>query len=172
MSFLRYCSFNPESMADQPSIRTQRKARRSRVGRLFIEQRLNNWAVYLIMGLAAVAMAWLSAEQMIAGIGVIVLFVGIFVVSICAINPLAGLLICVAYSFFICDVSRAFFNGDLQVGIFWDVLLLATLAGILGKRDRLKEYTGDFFRTPVVVWSIAFALYFSLQFFNPLAHSF
>jgi putative inorganic carbon (HCO3(-)) transporter len=141
------------------------------LGRIFLQQKLNNWQGYVLIGLTAIFFGYLMAKVIVAGIGLLAFALGLFTIIVCISSPLAGLCFAVIYSFNACEFSRMFFDGSLQVGVFWDVLLMASLLGVFARVHNLGKTTATFFQSRVVIWSVLFTVYFFLELFNPLGHS-
>ena len=133
---------------------------------------LNTWVGALLLTLIAVGFGYLMATQMILGIGVLGLFLALFILGLCIYNAEAGIYITFAFTFVFCDIGRMIFtNGDVQLGLVPDVLMLATFSGLFSQKARLRESVNAFFKAPVVTWTLVLFGYSLVQVANPFAHS-
>jgi putative inorganic carbon (hco3(-)) transporter len=138
----------------------------------FLDQKLNNWLGYLIFFFIAVVLGYLMAQKTLVGLGVIGLVCGLAVILTCLFNTEAGLYINMTYSFFASFFSRLFFNGELQVGVFSDILIVATLFSFFVKNVNLKQSIDQFSKTSIVICLLLVYGYTAVELFNPNAHSF
>jgi len=107
--------------------------------KVFLDQKLNNWLGFLIIGLIACFIGYLMAEQTKFGLGLTGLIAGLAVVIVCMSNAETGLYIILIYSFFISHFNRLFFDDSLPVGVFSDILIGATFLGFLIRQVNLKK---------------------------------
>lgn len=121
--------------------------------------------------LLAVLLGYLMATQLLIGIGFSGLIIGIAVILICLLNTEAGLYINLIYTFFAFHASRIFFNDQFPVGVFTDVLIVATLFSFFVQRISLKKNIEQFIHTPVLICILIVYAYVILQVANPYAHS-
>jgi putative inorganic carbon (HCO3(-)) transporter len=133
--------------------------------------RVNRWLVPLLVGVAVV-LGYLISQQVTLGVGVFAGVVGLAVVIVCMLNIEVGLYINIAYSFFICHISREFFDYNFPVGIASNVLVIATFLGLFNPRYNIKKSFEEFSRTPVAKIFLINVAFILLELFNPLAHSF
>ena len=154
----------------------QKRKLTSRISRYlekaFLEQKLNNWLGYLLFFLMAVALGYLMAQKTMLGMGVTGLVCGSAVILVCLFNTEAGLYINMVYSFFSYHFSRLFFNDALQVGVFSDILIVATLFSFFVKNVNLKQSINQFSKSSIVICLLLVYGYTAVELFNPNAHSF
>lgn len=139
--------------------------------RAFLIQKLDNWIGYVLFFLIALGLGYLMAVNMVIGIGLLGLVVGLAVVLICMFDTEAGIYINMFFSFFAFGINR-FFNDSLPVGIISDVLILATLFSFLIRRISFKKSINEFAKTSVVTVLLIVYAYLAIQLFNPNANSF
>ncbi len=135
--------------------------------KVFLDQKLNNWLGFLIIGLIACFIGYLMAEQTKFGLGLTGLIAGLAVVIVCMSNAETGLYIILIYSFFISHFNRLFFDDSLPVGVFSDILIGATFLGFLIRQVNLKKSINKFTQTPVVITLLIVYAYTAVEVFNP-----
>jgi len=140
--------------------------------KIFIEQKLNNFAGYALLSVFAIVLGYLFAVQTILGIAVAGLICSTAVVMACILDTQMGLYINVIYCFFAFAFSRYFFNDEFPTGVASDILVVATLFSFFIKRTNLKSSLEKFIRTPVVIAILVLFIYLLIELFNPYAHSF
>jgi hypothetical protein len=138
----------------------------------FLDQKLNNWLGYLIFFIMAVMLGWLMAQKTLLGLGVVGLVCGLAVILTCLFNTEAGLYINMVYSFLAYHFSRLLFDDTLQVGVFSDILIVATFFSFFVKNVNLKQSINQFTKTPIVICLLLMYGYTAIELFNPNAHSF
>ena len=133
--------------------------------------RTNRWLFPLLAGIGLV-LGYLLARQMILGVSVFAGVVGLAVVITCMLNIELGLYINIAYSFFICHISREFFDWNFPVGVASNVLVIATFLGLFNPKYNIRKSFDEFFQAPVAKIFLVNVLFILIELFNPLAHSF
>ena len=141
------------------------------MGRLFLSNKLNNWAGALIGLFIATSMGFLVATSPAIGFGVLGLVLGLAVIIACLANPSTGFYMNMVYSMFIYQVNRMFFHDELQVGLAIDVLGFTILFGFFIKGVSVKTSFNEFIRAPVAILIVLNFLYGILEIFNPEGHS-
>ena len=139
---------------------------------LFLQQKLNNPAGYLLMLIFAGLFGLLYAKNLLYGLGFTGIFLSLALCLVCLLSTEAGLYINIIYSFFISFFSRLFFQDIFPVGVITDVLILATLFSIFIKNENVKQDFRAFSKTRVITWILILFIYITIEFFNPYAHSF
>ena len=140
--------------------------------RIFLHEKLNNWFGFLILTLIASVFAVLLSNNLILGLEVFAVIVGICVLVACILSPLAGLYITMLYGFSASALSRFLLNDQLPVGVVTDILIFTTFTGLFFSHENLKKDTSSFFRSrPVILYTII-VVYLTFELFNPLGHSF
>jgi hypothetical protein len=140
-------------------------------GRIFLQQKLNNWFGWLLIAGIAIAFGYFISIQTVFGLSLFGAIVGIFVIIGCLISTELGLYINLTYSFFAFMFSRYLFHDEFPVGMVTDLLILATFLSILFTDVKLKKLINGFIKTPVVICILILLFYLLLEFFNPYAHS-
>ena len=112
------------------------------------------------------------AQKTLLGLGVTGLACGLAVLLVCIFNTEAGLFINMIYSFFAYHISRLFFDDTLQVGVFSDILIVATLFSFFVKNVNLKQSINQFSKSSIVICLLLVYGYTAVELFNPSAHSF
>jgi putative inorganic carbon (HCO3(-)) transporter len=138
----------------------------------FLVQKLNNWPGYVLFALLALGMGYLMAHQLLLGMGITGMIVGLTVAIVCILNAEAGLYINMVYSFFICYFNRLLFNDELQVGVYSDLLIFITFLGFFVRRIRLRETINQFSKNPAVVALLLVYGLMAIELFNPSARFF
>jgi putative inorganic carbon (HCO3(-)) transporter len=141
------------------------------LARLFLDNKLDNWAGAVIGCLIAVSMGFLLARYTILGLGVFGLAIGLGVIMACLLSPAAGFYVNMVYCLVIYQLNRMFFRDQLQVGMVIDVLGLSILFGYILKGSSVKKDLSEFVRSPIVILIILNFLYGILEIFNPEGHS-
>src|SRR5580698_1056235 len=137
----------------------------------FTGARANRWLVPLLAGMALL-LGYLLSKEMSLGVEVFAGIVGLAVVIVCMLNIEIGLYINICYSFFICHISREFFNYTFPVGVASNVLVIATFLGLFNPKYNIRKSFEEFARTPVARIFLINVAYIFIELFNPLAHSF
>jgi putative inorganic carbon (hco3(-)) transporter len=137
--------------------------------KVFLDQKLNNWIGYALFLSIAVVFGFLMATNFFVGMGLTVAVLGLAIIVVCLLSAEAGLYINLIYSFFISYFNRLFFDGDLQVGIFSDVLIAVTFLGFLIRRVGLKANINEFAKNKLVIALLVVYGYMAIELFNPNA---
>lgn len=140
--------------------------------KVFIHQKLNNWVGALIAVLIATAFGFLLSSDIILGVSVFAIVIGIVVLTICLVNPEFGLYIIMLYGFSASGLSRYLLKDALPVGVVMDILVFITFLGLFFSNENLKKNTDNFFKTPPAIYYTIIVVYLTLELFNPMAHSF
>ncbi len=164
-------------MPDNSSISIRRKIRETPTisyffHRYFIVEKLNNWVGWVVAVFLAVVFGLLISANMVVGLGLFGVIFGIFILLACLVNTEAGLYINLLYAFFICQFDRYVFNNQFPIGVFVDVLLIATFLSLLFKGRNLSKSFREFTASPVVKGILILVCYFILEAFNPASGSF
>src|SRR3984885_1784316 len=155
-----------------PSIRKSARSFDRFSEKTFLTDKLNNWPGYLLFSLFALGMGYLMARQTILGMGLTGLIVGSALLFTCLLSTEAGLFTNVFYAFFANHLNRLFFYGQLQIGVFSDVLILVTLLSLVIRRTHFKQSLNHFTQFPAVVVLLLIYCYMAIELFNPNAFSF
>lgn len=140
--------------------------------KIFLNEKLNNGVGFLIVALIAVVFAFLFSSNLFLGLIVFAAVAGICVLSMCLLNPLAGLYIIMFYGFSASAIARFLLNDQLPVGVVMDILIFTTFFGLFFSKQDLKTNSTAFFKNrPVILYTIIVG-YLTLELFNPLGHSF
>src|SRR3954466_3544041 len=103
-------------MRGDNTISVRRKIKKHAVsdflGRVFLEEKLNNWVGWSLMAIVATIFGYLIAEKTFLGLSVFGLVFGLFVIIACMISAEIGLYINLFYSFFSFHLSRFLFNDE------------------------------------------------------------
>lgn len=160
-------------MANRQISNQARRASRppNTVARLFLDNKLNNWAGAVIGCLIAAVMGFLLARHTLLGLGVFGLSIGLGLITACLLSPTAGFYVNMVYCLVIYQFNRMFFHDQLQVGMIIDVLGLTILFGYIVKGASVKKDFSEFIRSPIVILIILNFLYGILEIFNPEGHS-
>jgi len=137
----------------------------------FTGARANRWLVPLLAGMALL-LGYLLSKEMLLGVEIFAGIVGLAVVIVCMLNIEVGLYINICYSFFICHISREFFNYTFPVGVASNVLVIATFLGLFNPKYNIRKSFEEFARTPVARIFLINVAFIFIELFNPLAHSF
>src|ERR1043165_703209 len=86
-------------------------------GKIFLEQKLNNWFGWILIIGLAVVFGYLIATKTIIGLGLLGAVIGSFLVIVCLLNTEAGLYINLIYAFLACQFSRMFFHDTFPIGV-------------------------------------------------------
>src|ERR1700744_4774485 len=153
-----------------------RQARRyarppSKFTRLFFDNKLDNWAGWVVGCLIAALMGFLIARYTVIGIGLFGLTLGLSVITACLLSPAAGFYVNMVYCLVIYQFNRMFFHDQLQVGLIIDVLGISILFGYIIKGSSVKKDFSEYIRTPIMILIVLNFLYGILEIFNPEGHS-
>jgi hypothetical protein len=140
--------------------------------RIFIREKLQNWTGYFLIALVACSVGFVIAKQMVVGLGLVGLTVGLAIAMVCMVNTEAGVYITMIYSFFAFHLSRMLFDDQFPVGVISDGLIVATFFGFFLKRINWKRSLNEFYSSTVVIWTLVLLFYLTIELFNPFAHSF
>src|SRR5205814_6350060 len=122
--------------------------------RIFIQEKLQNWAGYFLIAIMAGGIGLVIAKQTLIGIGLFGLIVGFAVAMVCLINVETGLYINMIYCFFTFHFSRWFFNDTFPVGVVSDSLIIITFLGLFLKRINWRKSLNEFTSTSVIIWTL------------------
>ncbi|MFL5742648.1 MAG: O-antigen ligase family protein [Flavisolibacter sp.] len=141
--------------------------------RIFIREKLNNWAGFLLLTLIAVGFGYFIARETFIGLGLFIVVLGLFTIGLCMVSIEAGLYLNIVYAFFAFHFSRFLFrNDDFPVGIIMDILIGTTFLGLLVNRINLRKSLNEFIKTPVAVGMVVLLFFLLLENFNVYGHSF
>lgn len=126
--------------------------------------------VFLLIVLALLV-GFVMATEVLVGLGLVGLVIGIAVLSICLMNAEAGLYLTLAYSFLISFFNRLFLNDALPVGVFADILVGATFLGFFVQKVALGRDIQAFASLRVGLLLLLVYLYTLLEIFNPAGFS-
>ncbi|MHA4808127.1 O-antigen ligase family protein [Flavitalea flava] len=133
----------------------------------FLQKKLNNWLGYLFLLAVGLLFGYLTAIDLLAGMGLFGGILGLFVVIICLSDAQAGLYIIAAYSFFAFFINRLLFKGQMPVGILFDGMAIATFLGVFMRRIEYKENAAKFMKSRLVIFILFTLCYNAIEFFNP-----
>lgn len=164
-------------MSDNKSISMRRKTGnvksiRSLFHRYFIEEKLNNWMGWIFVTVLAVIFGYLISANMVLGLGLFGVIFGVFIFFACLINTEVGLYITLLYSFFIFHFDRYLFQNQFPVGVFVDLLVVATFLSLLSRGINLRKSFREFSKSPIVKGILILVFYLILEAFNPASGSF
>jgi cell division protein FtsW (lipid II flippase) len=125
----------------------------------------------LLIALTAVGIGYVTAHQALAGIGLGAGVIGLVLVVVCMVDPAAGLLINLAFSFTASHFSRWLTHDAFPVGVVSDVMIYAILLGYLIRRQPLGDTFRSFLRSPVVVCFLVYLGFAMLELVNLNAKS-
>lgn len=131
----------------------------------------NNVLLAVIALSFAVVIGVLMAKQMVLGLGLTGLIVGLVVVLICLLNAEAGLYITLGYSFLISFFNRLIFDDSLPVGVFADMLIGVTFLGFYVRREAVMTEVRSFASKRVGALLLIVYAYTLLEIFNPAGPS-
>ncbi len=137
--------------------------------KVFLDQKLNNWIGYVVFISIAVVFGYLMASNFFLGVGLTVIILGFAVALVCMLSAEAGLYINLIYSFFISYFNRLFFEGDLQVGVFSDILIAFTFLGFFIRKVSLRSSINEFSKNDLVIALMVVYGYMAIELFNPNA---
>ncbi|HLZ85833.1 MAG TPA: O-antigen ligase family protein, partial [Puia sp.] len=142
------------------------------LSRIFLQEKLYNWFGCLLLGIIAVGFGYLLAKQVIVGMSLLAVVIGLCAVLPCLANGATALYFILIYNYFVYALPRLVGDNTLKVGIGYDVLIVCGMLGFLFRRESLRQASNHLFRTPVMIWTVVLYLYICIEFFNPFAHSF
>lgn len=140
--------------------------------RVLLNEKLNNWTGFFIVACIAVIFGYLLANNIIIGLGVFGMIVGISILIVCLVSAEYGLYINLVYSFSASALSRFLFKDQMPVGIVTDILVFTTFLGLFFSNENLKKNTNAFFKNRPVIYYLIILIYLSLELLNPIGHSF
>ena len=143
-----------------------------RIGRIFLEKKLNNWVGVLLFTGIGVSMGWMLATRPLLGVGIVLLSMSLALVIACLMSTETGFYLNMAYTFFAYHFSRLLFNDPLPVGVITDIFTGLMLFSLFIKRISLRKSINEFTHTTIIVLTILNFFYGSLELFNPEGHSF
>src|SRR5688572_4610692 len=139
--------------------------------RIFLEQKLNNYAGIVIGVAVAGLFGFLIAKETLFGLELFGAILGFFVMLACLLSTEAGFYINIVYSFFAYAVNRYLFREEFPVGVVSDILICATFLSLFIRRVELGKNFRDFARSAIVIAILVNAGYLLLELFNPYSHS-
>lgn len=140
---------------------------------LFVVQKLNNWVGWLLFLFVGAVTGFLMSRHLLLGLSLTGLVCGVAVLIACLSSAEAGLYINIVYSFFAFHLSRMFFNDTLPVGVFSDILIVATFFSfVINRKVSMKERINQINKSPVSILFIIIWGYTLIELFNPNAFSF
>lgn len=140
--------------------------------KVFINEKLNNWVGGLIVVIIATAFGFLLSSDIILGVSVFAVIIGVVVLTICLLNTEFGLYLTMLYAFSASALSRFLLRDQLPVGVVIDILVGITFLGLFFSTENLKKNTENFFKSPPAIYYTIIVVYLTLELFNPMAHSF
>lgn len=140
--------------------------------KVFINEKLNNWVGFLLVIIIASVFGYLISTNLILGLSVLAIVIGIAVLVVCLLNTEVGLYIILLYAFSASILSRFLFNEQMPVGIVIDILVFITFLSLFFSNDNLKRNTGHFFKNAPAIYYSVIVIYLTLELLNPLGHSF
>ncbi len=141
--------------------------------KLVLEQKLNNWAGWLLFLFIGAATGFLISRHLVFGLSITGMACGAAIVIACLNNAETGLYINIVYSFFGFQVSRMFFHDTLPVGVFSDILIVATFFSfIINRSSGLRENINQINKSPVAILFLIVWGYTLIELFNPNELSF
>lgn len=107
--------------------------------KVFLSQKLNNWVGFIVVTIIATTYGYLLSKDLVLGLGVFGLVVGVSVLIACIANAELGLYLTVLYAFFASGLSRFIFKDKLPVGVMIDILIFTTFLGLFISNHNLKK---------------------------------
>jgi hypothetical protein len=144
------------------------QSRRGFFQEVFLQQKLNNFYGYVIVGIIAIAFAYLLVAKPMLGFTAIGAVIGLALVSTCVLSAEMGLYINLIYAFFSNHFSRFLFRSEeFPVGVVTDVFVIATFLGLFIRRENLKAAFGFFMKSSVMIWVVVLLFFLFIEMFNP-----
>src|SRR5580698_4857815 len=111
-------------------------------GRIYLrslQHKEPKWVHILVAVILAIGLGYLTAVELLAGLGVTISIIGFTLMVVCILSPYAGIVINLLYCIFSAQLTRMFNMDTFPVGIVSDLLVLAILLGYFIRKVRLKE---------------------------------
>jgi len=147
----------------------------TRIGTFFqkaiIQEKLNNWLGLFFVIIIAGTFGYVMSEDMIAGLIVFVVFVGIGYFIICVSSSMLTLYILMCFAFFVEFFLRLFLGGKFLTGVLWDALIGLAFVGMFLGRNEIKQNFRELSRSPIAIIYFFFLLYTPIQILNPNSES-
>jgi putative inorganic carbon (hco3(-)) transporter len=134
------------------------------------QRKLNNILGVVFVPLLALLFGYLMAKDMTIGIMLMAGVFGLFIVVLCISNPLTGLYIVMVFAFFInflITLVSYLAKTSMPVGLFFDILVSATMIGVIMQRNGFKQKLSQFTKHPLTICVIVAICFNCIQFFNP-----
>jgi putative inorganic carbon (hco3(-)) transporter len=138
-------------------------------GRIYLESLQHKepkWVHILVAIILALGLGYLTAVELLAGLGITVAIIGVTLMVVCILNPFAGLVINMLYCIFSAQLTRMLDMDTFPVGVVSDLLVLAILLGYFIRRVRLKETLEEWMTSPVTIAFLLMGAYITLQAVN------
>ncbi len=135
-------------------------------GRIYLESLQHKepkWVHILVAIILALGLGYLTAVQLLAGLGVTICIIGITLMVVCILNPYAGIVINMVYCMFSAVLNRLPGMDTFPVGILSDLLILAILLGYFIRRVPLKDTINQWMKSPVTIAFLLMGAYITLQ---------
>jgi len=136
--------------------------------RTFIRLKLYNWLGVIVLAAIACIFGYLLATDALAGLGLFGLIAGLFIVMLCFTNIVFGFNLLLFVGFFGYFFSNALTNGNLPIGMLYDVLVLINFLGLIMSGKDFKRSWKQFTRSPVVMFMFIPLFYSMMEMFNPV----
>lgn len=140
--------------------------------KIFIKEKLNNWAGYIIFFSFATFLGFLMAFYPVIGIGLTGGICALAIALVCLFNTELALYINIIYAFFIAHFNRLLFNNNLQEGVFSDILIGLSFLSLFIKKADMKKKLNELTKAPLVVTLLILYGYMAIELFNPYARFF
>jgi len=134
------------------------------------QRKLNHILGVVFIPLLALLFGYLMAKDMTIGIMLMAGIFGLFIVVLCISNPLTGLYIVMVFAFFInflITLVSYLGKASMPVGLFFDILVSATMIGVIMQRNGFKQKFSQFTKHPLTICVIVAICFNCIQFFNP-----
>jgi putative inorganic carbon (HCO3(-)) transporter len=136
-------------------------------GRIFIQEKLNNWLGYLLILGVACLYALILSYNILMGLSVFAVLFGLFIVMICLANVEAGVYLLLFLSFFSYFISSFFFKSKMPVGAVFDTVVVINFLGLVFSRKDFKQSWRQFIRIPLIVYILLRFFFDVVEMFNP-----
>jgi putative inorganic carbon (hco3(-)) transporter len=140
--------------------------------RVFIDQKLDNKVGYVIFGMLALGFGYLVSADLVVGMELFGVVLGLFVVLACILSAEAGFYITMIYAFFGFFMNRLLFKDQFPVGVVSDILIAATFLGLFISRTDYKSNFKKLSHSIIFVFIVLYTGFLMIQLFNPNAQSF
>jgi len=133
----------------------------------FVKKKLNNWVGYTFIILVAIVMGGLSGTNLIAGIGLFGALAAFCILVAFLTRPEFGFFVLMGFCFYVAFFNNLFFGGDLQVGVFYDIMVLLIFLGVIAQTGEFKGNWKRFIHYSLVSYILMTLCYNVVQVFNP-----